>query len=114
MIPTTAFEALATLVEYAFVGRILLSILPPGFPGLHSFRDLPATWAASHLLGSVSLALELRLLETLDLAPHPLSAADRRSASLGCAAAIVARQPSRSSPFPAALSSVRARRSSAQ
>ncbi len=72
MIPTTAFEALATLVEYAFVGRILLSILPPGFPGLHSFRDLPATWAASHLLGSVSLALELRLLETLDLAPHPL------------------------------------------
>jgi hypothetical protein len=72
MIPTTALEALATLVEYAFVGRILLSFLPPGLPGRHSPRDLPATWAASHLLGSVTLAFELRLLERFGIAPHPL------------------------------------------
>lgn len=33
------------------VGRVFLAWLPPGLPGRHAPRDLPATWAASHLVG---------------------------------------------------------------
>jgi len=35
----------------AIVGRIFLACLPAGLPGRHAPRDLPATWAASHLVG---------------------------------------------------------------
>lgn len=72
MNPTNALQALATLLEYAFVGRVLLSILPPGLPGSHSPRDLPATWAASHLLGTVALGLELRLFDRFHPDPRSL------------------------------------------
>ena len=68
-----AFEALARLAEIAFVGRVILSLCPPGLPGRHGFRDLPATWAASHLLGGAALALESRLAELGALHPTRLA-----------------------------------------
>ncbi len=48
----------ALLVACALVGRVLLSVLPPGLPGRHAPAELPATWAASHLLGGFALSLE--------------------------------------------------------
>jgi hypothetical protein len=58
-IPAEGATGLAlVLLQAALLGRALLSFLPPGSPGSHALRDLPATWAASHLLGStVWLAL---------------------------------------------------------
>ena len=44
------------------VGRTALALLPPGSPGSHAARELPATLAASLLLGFAVLALELVLL----------------------------------------------------
>src|SRR5258705_6874693 len=69
MIPPDVLGAFAVLAERAFAGRVLLSFLPPGIPGRHGPRDLPATWAASHLLGSVALVFEQELLDELGLAP---------------------------------------------
>jgi len=46
------------LLVFAFVGRVVLSLLPPGPLGSHSPRDLVTTWAASHLLGSGVLAVQ--------------------------------------------------------
>jgi hypothetical protein len=69
MIPSEALGALAVLAERAFAGRVLLAFLPPGLPGRHGPRDLPATWAASHLLGSVALLFEQELLLRLDVNP---------------------------------------------
>ncbi len=72
MIPHDALEALASLAEIAFVGRVLLSLLPPGLPGRHGFRDLPATWAASHLLGTVVQGIESQLGDLSGIHPaHP-------------------------------------------
>lgn len=39
------------LAVVPIVGRIFLAWLPPGLPGRHAPRDLPATWAASTLVG---------------------------------------------------------------
>lgn len=55
----------ALLVACALVGRVLLSVLPPGLPGRHAPAELPATWAASHLLGAFALSLEASLLALL-------------------------------------------------
>lgn len=49
-------DSLLALAVLALGGRILLSILPPGIVGSHRTADLPATWAASHVLGTVALA----------------------------------------------------------
>jgi hypothetical protein len=54
------------LVCIGAVGRVLLAWMPPGFPGEHGLvrpdsGGLAATWAASHLLGIVALALALPL-----------------------------------------------------
>ncbi len=47
-------EAAAFLLAgVPIVGRIFLAWLPPGLPGRHAPRDLPATWAASILVGLV-------------------------------------------------------------
>ena len=73
MISPDALEALARLAEFAFVGRVILSLCPPGLPGRHGIRELPATWAASHLLGSSALALEASAAELLGLRPPPLA-----------------------------------------
>jgi hypothetical protein len=73
MDPTDALAALAPLFEIAFVGRVILALLPPGLPGRHRFGELPATWAASHLLGGIALGLESRLLELLELDPPRLA-----------------------------------------
>jgi len=52
-IPAVGTAGLAlVLLQAALLGRAILSFLPPGQPGSHSLRDLPTTWAASHLLGS--------------------------------------------------------------
>jgi hypothetical protein len=55
----------ALLVACALVGRVLLSVLPPGLPGRHAPTELPATWAASHLLGGFALSLEGSVLALL-------------------------------------------------
>ncbi len=49
-------QALLLLLAIALGGRVVLSLLPPGRPGYHEPRELPLTWAASHLLGLVVLA----------------------------------------------------------
>lgn len=46
--------ALLGLALLAFAGRCLLAWLPAGDPGGHHPRELPATWAASHLLGWIA------------------------------------------------------------
>lgn len=67
MISTHAALALAQLLAIAFVGRVILALLPPGLPGRHGLRELPATWAASHVLGGAALALESRLADLVGL-----------------------------------------------
>lgn len=62
-----ALEALARLAEIAFVGRVILSLCPPGMPGRHGPRDLFATWGACHVLGGIALAAEARAAELLGL-----------------------------------------------
>jgi hypothetical protein len=47
--------ALFGLALVAFAGRVALAWLPPGEPGRHRPAELPATWAASHLLGWIAL-----------------------------------------------------------
>lgn len=73
MNPPDALEALARLAEIAFVGRVILSLCPPGLPGRHGFRELPATWAACHLLGGIALALESRVADLCALEPPRLA-----------------------------------------
>jgi hypothetical protein len=65
-----ALAALA-LVAIALVGRVALSLLPPGPPGFHGLADLPITWAASHLLGSLVLVAETDLVGVLGLRASP-------------------------------------------
>jgi len=72
MILPLSLAALARLAENALVGRLLLALLPPGLPGRHTPRGLPSTWAASHLLGGLALALEEGLLHSLGFEPSPL------------------------------------------
>jgi len=65
-------NVIVSLAERAAVGRILLSLLPPGLPGRHTPRDLPSTWAASHLLGTAALLLESEIFGLRSLSPsHP-------------------------------------------
>ncbi len=47
-------EAVVELVSIAVVGRLCLSMLPPGWPGYHDAREGGATLGASLLLGSVA------------------------------------------------------------
>lgn len=60
----------ALLLACALVGRVLIAVLPPGLPGRHAASELPATWAASHLLGGLALEVEAGLLRLLKLDPH--------------------------------------------
>lgn len=71
MISPDFLGALALLAERAFSGRVLLSLLPPGLPGRHGPRELPATWAASHVLGSAALLIEARVLESIGILERP-------------------------------------------
>ncbi|MBL8861693.1 MAG: hypothetical protein JNK02_06735 [Planctomycetes bacterium] len=49
-------DAVLLACAVPLVGRVWLACLPAGLPGRHAPRDLPATWAASLLLGSVWIA----------------------------------------------------------
>lgn len=51
---STVLVSLARVLLVLLAGRLLLSFLPPGRPGGHSLHDLPATIAASTLLGMVA------------------------------------------------------------
>ena len=73
MIPTLGLDPPALLAAQALVGRLLLSVLPPGLPGRHAASELPATWAASHLLGGLALALELGAARSLGLDPGAIA-----------------------------------------
>lgn len=50
-------DPLLDLALHLAVGRLCLSLLPPGWPGYHDRRELGATLSASLLLGSLALAL---------------------------------------------------------
>jgi hypothetical protein len=50
-------EALLPLILPLAVGRLCLSMLPPGWPGYHNRRELGATLCASLLLGLLALKL---------------------------------------------------------
>lgn len=52
----------AQVATAALLGRALLACLPAGAPGGHAPRDLPATWAASHLLGLLATLAGSRLV----------------------------------------------------
>ena len=56
--PEILLSALPGLVLVAAIGRIALSLLPPGPIGSHERAGLATTWAASHLLGTVVVALQ--------------------------------------------------------
>jgi hypothetical protein len=73
MVSRDALEAVARLAEIAFVGRVILSLCPPGLPGRHGPRDLFATWGASHLLGGIALAAEAAAADLLGLELSPLA-----------------------------------------
>jgi len=49
--------ALLDLVLHLCVGRLCLSLSPPGWPGYHDRQELGATLAASLLLGTLGLTL---------------------------------------------------------
>lgn len=51
------FEAPVELTVILVVGRLCLSILPPGWPGYHDRREGGATLAASLMLGTLGLEL---------------------------------------------------------
>ncbi|MDA1266846.1 MAG: hypothetical protein O2816_17335 [Planctomycetota bacterium] len=57
------------LIALFGVGRVVLSLLPAGRPGGHGLGELPATWAASHVLGLIAFAAEWEWLAVLDVAP---------------------------------------------
>ena len=54
---TMELDPFQSLVVTVCVGRLCLSILPPGWPGDHNRRELGATLSASWLIGSASWAL---------------------------------------------------------
>jgi len=60
---------LAGLAVVALVGRVALSLFPPGAPGGHAPRHLVTTWAASHLCGAIALTAEERVLELVGADP---------------------------------------------
>lgn len=62
-------QALLLLVAIAFVGRVVLALLPVGALGAHGARELPATWAASHLLGLLVLSVHVRAAWKLEPGP---------------------------------------------
>lgn len=57
------------LLAVGAVGRVCLSLLPPGWPGDHGLRELGATWAASHALGLIALTLQIELTSRAGLQP---------------------------------------------
>ena len=61
--PWRLLAAAPGLLVLALVGRVVLSLLPPGPLGSHTPRDLPVTWAASHLLGTLIAGLSLAAFE---------------------------------------------------
>lgn len=63
--------AAAGLIAIALVGRVALSLLPPGRPGFHGPTELPITWAASHLLGSLVLVAERDIAGAFGLQAGP-------------------------------------------
>jgi len=63
---------LALLTLY---GRIALSLLPAGLPGRHGWSEIPATLAASFLLGAFGWSIELLLFELLEFTPTLLNTA---------------------------------------
>ncbi|MBI5365048.1 MAG: hypothetical protein HZA53_17860 [Planctomycetes bacterium] len=62
-------QALLLLLAIAFVGRVVLALLPVGALGAHGARELPATWAVSHLLGVAAFALLASVVQAFELAP---------------------------------------------
>ncbi len=70
MSPLDASLYLCSLAATALVGRVVLAWLPPGLPGRHRLRDLPLTWATSHLSGLFVLTLEMRCVRGLGNEPH--------------------------------------------
>jgi len=64
--------ALAELPGYLAllaIGRLLLSFLPAGSPGSHRSPGIAATWAASQLLGMLTLCAQLSLYAQLGFSP---------------------------------------------
>lgn len=64
-----AMRASFGVLAVASTGRLCLALLPPGAPGFHALRAWPATWAASHLLGTIALVAQLLLLRAMDVEP---------------------------------------------
>ena len=65
---SSSLPGAASLAYLAFVlgvGRLVLSLLPPGAAGSHDLAALPTTWAASHLCGLAALCLHGALLAAI-------------------------------------------------
>ena len=60
-------EPWLVLTGVTLAGRLALSVLPAGLPGLHGPRELAETWAASHVLGFLALRLQGEVFTYLDL-----------------------------------------------
>lgn len=70
---TAITEALIALLATALVGRVVLSVLPPGRPGFHSLDELGITWAASHLAGVVALGIQRQISQALGIDVNPVT-----------------------------------------
>lgn len=64
----SAFEHLdfaPALILLFLVGRLVLSLLPPGRPGAHVPSEWASTWAASHALGAIVIESQLAWMDEL-------------------------------------------------
>jgi len=70
--PEAFARGLPGLAALALIGRVVLSLLPPGLPGTHRGGGAVATWAASHVLGLAAVGAQAALAVLFELPLAPL------------------------------------------
>jgi hypothetical protein len=71
--PEALARGLPGLAALAWIGRVALSLFPPGLPGTHKGGGAAATWAASHALGLAAVGAQAALAGLFDLPLSPIS-----------------------------------------
>ncbi|HVS10910.1 MAG TPA: hypothetical protein VMS76_13665 [Planctomycetota bacterium] len=73
MSPEALARGLPGLAALALIGRVALSLCPPGLPGTHKGGGAAATWAASHAFGLAAVGAQAALAALFDLPLSPIS-----------------------------------------